>query len=103
MSGVIETIEVVDVRDIEPMPVRIRKMDDAERQLLVLSIKELGYVEPIQVCRYTIETDIVKRAPPFYLIVNFQFSLARSVAVGFDARVEIDNPLSILSCEISNG
>jgi DNA adenine methylase len=72
MSGVIEAIEVVDVRDIEPMPVRIRKMDDAERRLLVLSIKELGYVEPIQVCRYTIETDIVKRPPPFYLIVNGQ-------------------------------
>jgi DNA adenine methylase len=72
MSGVIENIEVVDVKDIEPMPIRIRKMDDAERQLLVLSIKELGYVEPIQVCRYTAETDIVERAPPFYLIVNGQ-------------------------------
>jgi len=72
MSGVIETIEIVDVKDIEPMPVRIRKMDDAERRLLGLSIKELGYVEPIQVCRYTVETDIVKRSPPFYLIVNGQ-------------------------------
>jgi len=72
MSGVIETIEVVNVKDIEPMPIRIRKMDDAERRLLVLSIKELGYVEPIQVCRYTTETDIVKREPPFYLIVNGQ-------------------------------
>jgi DNA adenine methylase len=72
MSGIIETIEVVDVKDIEPMPVRIRKMDDAERRLLVLSIKELGYVEPIQVCRYTTETDIVRRTPPFYLIVNGQ-------------------------------
>jgi DNA adenine methylase len=72
MTGIIENIEVVDMKDIEPMPIRIRKMDDVERQLLVLSIRELGYVEPIQVCRYTTETDIVKRTPPFYLIVNGQ-------------------------------
>jgi hypothetical protein len=72
MSGIIETIEVVDVKDIEPMPVRIRKMKPEEKALLYRSILELGYVEPIQVCKYTAPTDLVDRAPPFYLIVNGQ-------------------------------
>jgi len=71
-EGIIETIEVVDVKDIEPMPIRIRKMKPEEKALLYRSIVELGYVEPIQVCKYTKPTDLVQREPPFYLIVNGQ-------------------------------
>ncbi|MEM4458305.1 MAG: ParB/RepB/Spo0J family partition protein [Candidatus Caldarchaeum sp.] len=75
--------EIIEVRldEIEPMPIKIRKMDREEKILLVRSIRENKYVEPIQVCKYTVKVDWVRRDPPFYLIVNGQhrFEVIRDV------------------------